>query len=280
MKQRQKGIISFTVKAGVVARVPSHFTARRSRSTGQHGWASSRKWGDWSIDSRGSHCSLLRDASHPEADLIGFALLPNAVIRDVLDEPSSSNTMAVENTENDENRREETGREDCEASRRWSALDLASVRSLAGPSCSPVLICFLLPSRRPSRVSLRRSLPRPSPPRSRKGGFESPPVLAAASCCRCNEKPERRRMRTLLITLVVLYAPEENPLPLSASSTNVGNKRESHQKINRQPELLRYSELLWLCFSRPWPSSTSTITEHAKYLSSFLISYRRLIYKR
>lgn len=115
------------------------------------------------------------------------------------------------NTENGKNRREETGREDCEASRRWSALDLASVRSLAGPSCSPVLICFLLPSRHPSRVTLRRSLPRPSPPRSRKGGFESPPVLAAASCCRCNEKPERRRMRTLLITLIVLYAPGPPP---------------------------------------------------------------------
>ncbi|EGI66681.1 hypothetical protein G5I_04798 [Acromyrmex echinatior] len=34
MKQRQKGVLSFTVMAGVVARVPSHFTARRSRSNG------------------------------------------------------------------------------------------------------------------------------------------------------------------------------------------------------------------------------------------------------
>lgn len=255
--------------AGVVARVPSHFTvaARRSRSTGRHGWvASSRERGDWSIDSRGSHCSLVRDASHPEVDPIGFAFITETPPRFETSQTSwARQTIALLlDTENGENRREETGREDCEASRRWSALDLASVRSLAGPSCSPVLICFLLPSRFPSRVTLRRSLPRPSPPRSRKGGFESPPVLAAAaSCCRCNEKPERRRMRTLLITLVVLYAPEENPLPLSASSTTVSDKRESHRKINRQLELLRYSELLWLCFSRPWPSPTWTISEHA-----------------
>lgn len=74
-----------------------------------------------------------------------------------------------------EEKRRDREKEDCEASRRWSALDLASVRSLAGPSCSPVLICFLLPSRLPT-VPLRRSLPRSSPPCSGKGGFRSPPV--------------------------------------------------------------------------------------------------------
>lgn len=119
-------------------------------------------------------------ASHPEADPIG------CVITGCRDSRRSRRAALVKQQralsleyEGRQDRREEKRRdrerEDCEASRRWSALDLASVRSLAGPSCSPVLICFLLPSRLPT-VPLRRSLPRPSPPCSGKGGFRSPPV--------------------------------------------------------------------------------------------------------
>lgn len=193
-KKDKKESPSFTVMVGVVSRVPSHFTEKIAlNGTTRTGFLLARGEAIGPSTRGGSHCSLVRDASHPEADPIGFALLPNAVeIRDESQTSGARQTTALLlDTKNGENRREETGREDCEASRRWSALDLASVRSLAGPSCSPVLICFLLPSRLPSCVTLRRSLPRPSPPRSRKGGFESPPVLAAASCCRCNEKPER-----------------------------------------------------------------------------------------
>lgn len=117
MKQRQKGIPSFTVMAGVVARVPSHFTvaARRSRPTGRHGWAFSRREREARGPLiRGTHTAHLYVTRLTlRSDPIGFALLPHAgEIRDAPDEPRARQTIALLlDTENGENRREETGRE-------------------------------------------------------------------------------------------------------------------------------------------------------------------------
>lgn len=132
--------------------------------------------------------------------------------------------------QNGEEKRDRTQREDCEASRRWSALDLASVRSLAGPSCSPVLICFLLPSRRPSGVP--STVPSSAIPPQTKRGVWVAPGLSSAGCRRSRRRretpaAERRRMRTPLITLVVLYAPEEPHVspPPSHERTDVARRR-------------------------------------------------------
>lgn len=173
-----------------------------------------RERGDWSIDSRARTLLTCTWRVSPWSRSNRLRYYRSVEIRDTIQTSRARQTIALLlDTKDDgtEEMRQERG--DCEASRRWSALDLASVRSLAGPSCSPVLICFLLPLRHHPSSSPRDGpfLDHPLPPRSRKRGFRSPPVLAAASCCRrCCETPERRRrMRTLLITLVVLYAPEE-----------------------------------------------------------------------
>lgn len=198
---------------GVIAKVPSPLYRRRERiASSETTRMASESEAIGPLTRELAHCSLVRDASHPEADPIGCVI--TGVSRYEIRFRRARQTIALLlDTKDDgtEEMRQERG--DCEASRRWSALDLASVRSLAGPSCSPVLICFLLPLRHHPSSSPRDGpfLDHPLPPRSRKRGFRSPPVLAAASCCRrCCETPERRRrMRTLLITLVVLYAPEE-----------------------------------------------------------------------
>lgn len=108
-------------------------------------------------------------------------------------------------------------REDCKASRRWSVLDLASVRSLAGPSCSPVLICFLLlypvdtarplPLRLPSPLS-SRPVSSVIPPKTKRG-------LRVARGLSCWLLPPPARMRTTLITLRPLPPRTTPSLPRS-----------------------------------------------------------------
>lgn len=181
--------------ASIIAKILSHFTvtAKGSRWTGErHGWKylAPRKLSDyWSIDSRAHTAHSLRDHVSPLSwfnrlryyRVARFETIQTSHARQTTESPVVGHEGRQDRREE---KRRDREREDCEASRRWSALDLASVRSLAGPSCSPVLICFLLPSRLPT-VPLRRSLPRPSPPCSGKGGFQvAPGLLAAAAATR------------------------------------------------------------------------------------------------
>lgn len=130
-----------------------------------------------------SHCSLVCDASHPwEADPIGFALLSNvAEIWDAPDKPSSSNgSPAVGYGE-----RQEQKRRDRERGLRGVAA-LVGTRLGVGSFVSWTLLLarinLLPPPLAPPLARYPTAVPSSAipPRRSRKGGFESPPVLAAA----------------------------------------------------------------------------------------------------
>lgn len=118
MKQRQKGIPSFTVMAGVVARVPSHFTvaARRSRPTGRHGWAFSRREREARGPLiRGTHTAhLYVTRPHPEVGLTQSVLryyrTPARFETPQISRARQTIALLLD-TKNGRNRREETGRE-------------------------------------------------------------------------------------------------------------------------------------------------------------------------
>lgn len=157
MKQRRRRIPSFTVMASIIKAKIYTFTLHRHRerialngtTTRMASSARARRLVHRLTD---SHCSLVTWPRLTLELIQSVTLLPGGEIRETdPDEPRSSNNRepCSLNTKGEkiEEKRRDMKIEDCEASRRWSALDLASVRSLAGPSCSPVLICFLLPSR-------------------------------------------------------------------------------------------------------------------------------------
>lgn len=199
--------------AGVIARVPSHFTvaARRSRTTDGLPPRESEAIGPLIRGTRTAHLYVIR-VPHPEADPIGYY----RTVAERFEAPQTSRARQTVALLLGYGERQEQKRRDRERGLRGVAA-LVGTRLGVGSFVSWTLLLArinLLPP--PLAPPLVRhptpSLPRPSPPPSlAKRGFESPPVLAAASCCRCNKKPERRRMRTLLITLVVLYAPEPPP---------------------------------------------------------------------
>lgn len=250
--------------------VPSHFTvaARGLRSTGWHGLPPRECEAIGPLIRWDSHCSLVCDASHPEKLTQSvFALLPNvAEIRDAPDEPSSWNgSPAVGYGE-----RQEQKRRDRERGLRGVAA-LVGTRLGVGSFVSWTLLLarinLLPPPLAPPLARYPTAVPSSAipPRRSWKGGFESPPVLAAARLLLPLQREARETAHADSANHPRRPLLSRTPPPSSSyrrCPLNVDDKRESHQKINRQPELPRYSELLWLCFSRPWPPSTWTITSH------------------